>query len=94
MKKFRVLASAALAIIAAASMTSCTMTTPISATSNPVGSKVGVSEGSRILIYWFGETGIRQAAKLGGISKISTVDFKEVNILGVYSSYSCIVTGE
>jgi hypothetical protein len=35
-----------------------------------------------------------KAAKSSGITKISTVDFKQTNILGLVQTYETIVTGE
>jgi len=96
MSKMRVLSFIGAAAIAVASLSSCAMTVPVSATSNPLGSKVGTSTGMGLLgvIVLSPDTGIHQAAKNGGITKISTVDFKMTNILGLYQGYSCIVTGE
>lgn len=76
---------------------SCTSIRPVTATSNPVGSKVGMSRAVNVLGFWTGDSdySIRTAAKNGGITKISTVDLKESRYVGV----SCIiletiVTGE
>lgn len=77
-------------------LASCSVTMPVSATSNPVGSKVGTSTG-RCFFYalCFGaDASIQSAAKDGGITKISTVDMKTTNILGIVVTYKCIVTGE
>lgn len=58
---------------------SCSSVTPVCATSNALGSKVGESTGT----YLFGtiplagaDSSISTAAKMGGITKISTVDEK------------------
>lgn len=77
-------------------MTSCiTLTIPVAATSHPVGPKVGTSTSSVILgLVSTGEGGIKAAAASAGITKISTVDLKTRNILGVYIAYETIVTGE
>ncbi|MEI2711019.1 MAG: TRL-like family protein [Chitinophagaceae bacterium] len=78
-------------------MTSCTVTLPVNATSNPVGNKVGSSKTSAILGLFFdgGDASIATAAKNGGIKKISTVDFKQSHYLaGLYSAYETIITGE
>lgn len=78
-------------------MSCATYTIPVSATSNAMGSKVGVAEGTTILGV-FGtdtETGIQQAAANGGISKVSSVDFSfNPGILGIFQNYTCTVTGE
>lgn len=92
MKKLKVLA---IALIGGIIATSCTMTKPVNATSNPVGSKVGESGGN----VWFGifytnvDASIHSAAKNGKISKISTVDFRFKNNI-IFQRYTCIVTGE
>lgn len=87
---------ASIAIISAILLTSCTMNLPISATSNPVGKKVGVASGFSVFYGFsmFGDATIFNAAKNGGITKISTVDFKITNYLGFFQTYDCIVTGE
>ena len=84
------------AVILTVAISSCSMNYPICATSNPVGSRVGMADGSGYLmgLTFFGEASIRNAAKNGGITKISTVDFKVTNTLFLYQTYTCIVTGE
>ncbi|MBL7997681.1 MAG: TRL-like family protein [Candidatus Kapabacteria bacterium] len=77
-------------------LSSCSITVPVAATSNAVGSKVGESKGTGFL-GWINlgvDASIRTAAKNGGITKISTVDFKRDDILGILQTYTCIVTGE
>ncbi|MEL0651387.1 TRL-like family protein [Algibacter sp. TI.3.09] len=80
----------------AAVMTSCSVTLPVNATSNSVGSKVGTAKATGYLGFLFfnQDASIRTAAKNAGISKISTVDVKSSNILGLIVSYETIVTGE
>jgi hypothetical protein len=74
---------------------SCSITLPVTATSNSVGSKVGKSSATVVLGFAFNEdASIRTAAKQGGISKISTVDIKVKNILGLVVTYETIITGE
>ena len=74
---------------------SCSITLPVTATSNSVGSKVGKSSATVVLGFAFDEdASIRTAAKQGGISKISTVDMKVKNILGIIVTYETIITGE
>jgi hypothetical protein len=77
-------------------LSSCSITMPVNATSNPVGNKVGMSSGSCIFGYLcFGvDASIQTAAANGGISKISTVDMKMKNLLGIVVTYETIVTGE
>lgn len=59
----------------ASCLMSCSITSPLMVTNNPIGDKVGTSE----VTCWFGfmcngDGGIQAAAKNGGISKIATVD--------------------
>ncbi|MBL7974779.1 MAG: TRL-like family protein [Candidatus Kapabacteria bacterium] len=86
---------AAVAVVAI-SLSACSMTVPVCATSNPVGSKVGEASGTGYLhgINLGVDASIRTAAKNGGISKISTVDFKMTDMLGLIQTYTCIVSGE
>ena len=80
----------------AALMTSCSLTMPVTATSNPVGKKVGESTGTVFLqiLAFNADASIRTAAKNGGISRISTVDIKKTDVLGIIQTYTTIVTGE
>ena len=77
-------------------LSSCSLTMPVNATSNPVGSKVGTAKAQG----WFGvlffdaDASIMRAAKNGGITKISTVDIKTFSVFEVYTTYETIVTGE
>jgi len=77
-------------------LSSCSITMPISATSNTVGTKKGESEGTCFFgVMCFNvDASIQKAAKNGGITKISTVDLKTSNMLGIMVTYTCIVTGE
>lgn len=84
----------AAAFAAAALMSSCALTLPVAATSNPVGSKVGTARATRVMLWWVaGDASIQSAAKNGGITRISTVDVKSSR--GLFSrSIQTIVTGE
>ena len=84
-----------LILAAALLLTSCAITLPVNATSNEVGSKVGMSTATGYLnVLWFDQdASMQKAAKQGGITKISTVDLKQTNMLGVIQTYECIVTG-
>ena len=74
---------------------SCSITEPIAATSNEIGSKVGISSGKCYFGLCLGvDASIITAAKNGNISKISTVDYRRKNILGIIQVRECIVTGE
>jgi hypothetical protein len=73
-----------------------TITAPVAATTNPVGSKVGQASG-RIWLGVFGtaDAGIQAAANNGGIRNISTVDItQKLGILGLWVDYEATVTGE
>ena len=80
----------------AAIMSSCSLTLPVAATSNPVGSKVGTANATGFfhILFFNADASIQTAAKNGGITKISTVDIKRKDILGIVTSYETIVTGE
>ncbi len=92
-KKIKTIA-ALVAVVAM--MTSCSLTLPVNATSNPVGSKVGTSQATGYLgvLFFNADASIRTAAQNGGITKISTVDVKQGNVLGIIVTYETIVTGE
>lgn len=77
-------------------MSGCALTLPVDATSNPVGSKVGMAKASGFLgvLFFDQDASIRTAAKNGGITKISTVDIKQTSVLNLIVTYETIVTGE
>jgi hypothetical protein len=63
-------------------------------TSNDVGSKHGEACGMSILgLVTIGDSAVEVAAKAGGITKISIVDNKDFNVLGVYAQHCVEVTG-
>jgi len=96
MRKFRNVMFAVM-VVGAALLSSCSVTVPVAATSNPVGNKVGSAKSTQILGFFFdgGDMSIKTAAKNGGITKISTVDFKSSMVfLYLVRSYETIVTGE
>ena len=77
----------ALAAVAVCSlMTSCaTISNPVTATTNPLGSKCGVAKSTIYLGLWSSkgeENGIDKAAKSAGITKISHVDSYSKYYLG------------
>nr|WP_315123610.1 TRL-like family protein [uncultured Capnocytophaga sp.] len=90
MKKLFVLAALATAL------TSCSLTLPVAATSNPVGKKVGTATATGFfsVLYFNADASIQTAAKNAGITKISTVDIKHTSILGILVTHETIVTGE
>mgnify|MGYP006433622955 FL=1 len=77
-------------------MSSCALTLPVNATSNPVGEKVGTAKATGYfgVLFFDADASIRTAAKNGGISEISTVDIKQTSILNLIVTYETIVTGE
>jgi uncharacterized protein YdbL (DUF1318 family) len=85
---------ALLAVVAM--MSSCALTLPVNATSNPVGNKVGTAKATGYLgiLFFDADASIRTAAKNGGITKISTVDIKQTSLLNLIVTYETIVTGE
>lgn len=66
-----------------------------SITTNAGASKKGTAMASSIL-GWFGtgDCSINAAAKAGGITKISYVDYHATNIIGIMGTYTTIVYGE
>lgn len=82
------------AICAAAA--SCSTTTPVTATSNPVGNKCGVAKTTTVLTVFGGsaDCGINKAAKNGGITRISHVDAFTKSYLGIVTIYGVRVYGE
>lgn len=84
------------AIAICAMMASCSLTLPVNATSNTIGSKVGTAKavGYLGILFFDADASIQTAAKNGGITKISTVDIKYSSILNLIVSYETIVTGE
>ena len=95
--KFTLKALEAVAVCALVS--SCaTISNPVTATTNPVGSKCGVAESTIYLGTWSSkgaENGIDKAAKNAGITKISHVDTYRQNILwGLVIKQTTKVYGE
>jgi hypothetical protein len=87
----RLFASGILALMC----TSCSITTPVAATSNPIGSKVGTSSGKCYFnVCRNVDASIHTAALNGNITKVSTVDYKVKSFLGIITTHECIVTGE
>jgi hypothetical protein len=87
---------AAALFISAALLTGCSLILPVTATSNPVGSKVGVAKATGYLgvLFFNQDASIQAAARNGGITRISTVDIKQTNTLNIIVTYETIVTGE
>jgi hypothetical protein len=102
MKKLKIMVGAALVAL---TMTSCGAalvgviyegdTQPVAVTSNVLGKKVGTAKCASVLgIAAYGNAGISEAAKNGNITKISHIDRKTFNVLGVYTEYEYFVYGE
>lgn len=86
---------AAVAIVSMVMFSSCSTTTPIAATSNPVGNKCGEASTTRILGFGgSANIGINKAAKNAGITKISHVDYSTYTFLGIYTKMKTRVYGE
>jgi hypothetical protein len=63
-------------------------------TDNEAGTKKGEACSFSVLgAYTAGDSSVSSAAKKGGIAKVSSVDNKFSNILGVYATYCVVVTG-
>lgn len=78
-----------------AMLSSCSSTSPIAATSNPVGNKCGQASSTRILCFGGSSNiGINKAAKNAGITKISHVDYSTYSFLGLYTKVTTRVYGE
>lgn len=79
----------------AAMCVSCQTTTPIAVTSNPIGNKCGEASATIYLGIFGGSAniGINAAAKNGGITKVSHVDFA-VKDFGVIKTMTTRVYGE
>ena len=87
-----------LALICVLFMSCLTVSSPVCATSNGVGSKVGTATAGFLFgvipIPLSADYSIQRAAKESGIKKISTVDLKEFNYFGVWVGRQTIITGE
>jgi hypothetical protein len=65
------------------------------ATENNIGKKKGEACASSILgLITTGDAGIRAAADAGGITQISSIDSNYMNILGLYSKFCTVVSGD
>lgn len=91
-----------LIITCIATLQACTVTNPVAISNNPVGTKVGKASYQRIgepffgfafVIKGKGNASTQEAAKNGGITKISTVD-QEVKTVLIWQRVTTIVTGE
>lgn len=46
------------------------------------------------ILSFGGDASIQTAAKKAGITRVSTVDMKQLNVLNIYQQFTTIVTGE
>ena len=90
----------ALAVVAVSAMVSscATISNPVTATTNPLGSKCGVAKSTVYLGLWSSkgeENGIDKAAKEAGITKISHVDsYAKTYLFGLWIEQVTKVYGE
>lgn len=86
---------ASLLIATTVIITGCATSMPIAATSHPVGSKNGIAKETVFLgITVSGEATINAACAAGGITRISHVDLRRSNFLGIIQVSTCKVNGE
>ncbi len=68
---------------------------PVSASDKAIGTKVGKSQcKSYFGVVTVGDASIETAKKNGGITKVSSVDWKAKSVLGIIGEYECTVRGE
>ena len=68
---------------------------PITATSGKVGYKIGKKcvHGLFYGLITFGDNSVNGAARVRGITKISHVDYRAFNLLGIYYNSCTLVRG-
>ncbi len=68
---------------------------PMAVTANAEGSKEGRATARGVLgIVAWGDASTAAACRGPGIVRVRTVDVEEFNLLGIYYSYTTVVTGE
>ena len=68
---------------------------PVAATANVKGKKEGKAVShSYFSLVAVGDSSIKAAAKNGGITKISYVDYSATNVLGLFGTYTTTVYGQ
>ena len=97
-----------MAVLAIVACVGCTfpmgsIAAPVQMTKSPVavgdtsmgtdGLKMGTATVEGIILLAKGDASIQAAMEAGGITQIHHVDSEELNILGVYSTYTTIVYG-
>ncbi len=84
-----------LAVAVVLTLASCTAVRPIAVTSNPVGNKCGEASVTKVFGIGSGNNGINAAAKQGGITQISHVDYAiTTHLFGLIQTYTTRVYGE
>src|SRR5262245_54820666 len=64
-------------------------------TNNDVGRKKGEACATSIFgLVTTGDAGIKTAAEAAGITQIAAIDYYHTNILGIYSKFCTIVSGD
>lgn len=67
----------------------------VTATTNSVATKKGESCATNVLsLISTGDMSIETAKRVGGISKVATVDYSQLSVLGIFAKTCAIVTGE
>ncbi len=68
---------------------------PLTATASVKGKRAGTTEATSILgLVGIGDASIETAARNGGITKISHVDYHTFNVLGIYAKVTVTVYGD
>ena len=68
---------------------------PMAVTANAEGSKEGRAKAWGTLgMFSWGDASTAAACRDGKITRVRTVDIEEFNLLGLYYSYTTVVTGE
>lgn len=76
-------------------LSSCCVTSPVCATSVPLGSKMGETSQQFVLGFAFTQGGgIQEAAKSAGITKISHIDVQTQPLYPIIGKKTTIVYGE
>lgn len=93
-RTLRRVAIAVVVLVLIALWSSCTVTRPVTATSNIMGAKTGTATAVRVLGVWVkGDASIATAARSADITRIATVDQRTTSVLGLYYRTTCIVNG-
>lgn len=95
-EKMKIKVFACVILVAVLLISACTINRPVCATSNPLGTKVGTYTQTGFLGFpptMNKDAAILKAAENGGITKISTVDFRTTWMIFTIK-YETIVTGQ